>query len=78
MKMKRITISALKGSATFDKVRGSYYDYAAEIYSSSKDKENEIRRELLSKDWREIQTSDSILSVFLKDRHIIRMVSIWK
>lgn len=76
--MRGITISAIKGSATFEKLRGSYYDYAAEIYSSSEVQENQIRCELLSKGWREVQASDSILSVFLKDRHIIRIYSIWK
>lgn len=76
--MKRITISALKWSAQFERANGSYYDYAAEIYAPSETKEREICRELVSKGWRNIETSNSILLVYEKERHIIRIFRIWR
>lgn len=75
--MKKILISAIKWTAEFDSVKGSYYDKAAEIYSPSESKEKEIVNELVLKGWRKIETDNGIL-VFEKDRHVIRIYSVWK
>ncbi|MCR6108656.1 hypothetical protein HXA34_20385 [Salipaludibacillus agaradhaerens] len=76
--MKYITISALKWSEQFNRVNGSYYDYAAEIYAPSEAKEREIRNELFSKGWRAIETKNTILLLFEKERHIIRIFRLWR
>lgn len=74
--MKSVRVSAIKWSANFERVNGSYYDYAAEIYAPSEPKEVEICDELLSKGWRKIETNNGII-IFEKDRHILRIFRIW-
>lgn len=75
--MKSITISALKWTERFESVKGSYYDSVAEIYAPSEIKEKEICNELFSKGWRNIETTNTILLLFEKERHVIRIYRIW-
>lgn len=76
MVMKYVRIGIIEWVEKFKEVKGSYYDYVAEIYSTSKLKEDMIRGELKSKGWREIETNNDI-AVFEKDRHVIRIFKLW-
>ncbi|KMK75412.1 hypothetical protein [Alkalihalobacillus pseudalcaliphilus] len=72
MKMKYIYLKTINWSERFESVKGSYYDYVATIYASSKEKEKEIIEELTLKGFREIKTNNGIL-VFEKHRHVVRL-----
>lgn len=76
-KLKSIRIGVINWCAQFEDVKGSYYDYAASIYSSDKESHANIIQELLSKGWSSIETSSDFISVLEKDRHIIRVSKIW-
>ncbi|MGX1266634.1 hypothetical protein RKD55_004578 [Rossellomorea marisflavi] len=74
--MKSVMISAIKWAAKFEQADGSYYDYVADAYSPSETKEKEITSELLSKGWRKIDTNNG-MTVFEKERHVLRISRIW-
>ena len=76
-RLKSIRISAINWCAQFEDAKGIYYDYVASIYSSDKESHANIIQELLSKGWDSIETSNDDISIFEKDRHIIRVSKIW-
>lgn len=76
MKMKSIYIKAINWAEKFEEVDGSYYDYVASVYASSKEKKKEIMDELLRKGWEKIDTNTGIV-VFEKDKHIIRLYRLY-
>ncbi|WP_142301356.1 hypothetical protein [Shouchella clausii] len=76
MKMKSIYIKAINWAEKFEEVDGSYYDYVANVYATSKEKKKEIIDELLRKSWRKINTNNDII-VFEKDKHIIRLYRLY-
>lgn len=76
-RLKTIRISTINWTAHFNAVNGSYYDYATSIYSNDNESHQRIIVELLGKGWRKITTSDPSLTIFEKDRHIIKLGEMW-
>lgn len=74
--LKCIYFKSIKRAEYFEDVNGSYYDYVAKAYSFSENKHKEMCEQLTKDDWKNVKTNNGI-TVFLKDRHIIRIFPIW-
>lgn len=73
-----IYIKAIQFGATFNKASGSYYDYVAEFYTTNKDIHEAVRKELVSKGYKKISNSkNGLTSVFVNDRHVVRVQKVW-
>lgn len=77
-RQKKMWLAPINRAVKFDKVPGSYYDYAASIYAGSEEKEAEIRHSLESRGWEEVPNNNSILLLFYHERHVIRIWQIYK
>lgn len=75
--MKYVYLKTFRWSEKFKEVKGSYYDYVAEILAFSKEREDSIRNDLLNQGFREIKTNNGIL-VFEKARHIVRIFCLYE
>lgn len=77
MKFKSIRIGTINWHEKFEEVKGSYYDYVCSVSSFDEVTHSKITEELISKGWREVFTSNDDLSLFEKERHVIRLNKIW-
>ncbi|GAB2553556.1 hypothetical protein [Gracilibacillus alcaliphilus] len=74
--LKSIRLKSINWNEEFHESMGSYYDYVAEVYSPSEVKHKEMCKELINKGWVNVKTNIGI-TVYLKNRHIIRIFPIW-
>lgn len=70
--MESIYLRAIKWRENFVKTKGSYYDYVASIFSTNKGHHTIICNELTVLGWENVPTNTDI-TVYLKDRHVIRI-----
>lgn len=77
MPLKYIRISTINWNEQFEEVNGSYYDYVCSISSFDEGTHMKIKRELIRKGWDEVITNNDDLSLFLMERHVIRIHKIW-
>lgn len=75
--MKPIFIRPINFAASFHRVKGSYYDFVAEIYTPSQEVELAVTSYLQDRGWQKIQPKDTLLVIYEKDRHIIRCGRVW-
>lgn len=75
-RIKSIRVACVNWCIKFTDAKGRYYDYVATMYASNEANYKAISAELQGKGWKEIETSDTLLTVFGKDRHIIRITKL--
>lgn len=74
---KGMKIRTINWHTNFEKVPGSYYDYVCSISSFDEETHLKISVELTGDGWREVTTRNNALSLFEKNKYLIRLHKIW-